>query len=90
MSRKKITAVLTMEEYLHEVNKYKDTIIVLEDALTARDKLHESQRTKVWPLKEEKYSLLSKVVDLWYELEDEKVNELLVDQKEFKLKLKYK
>ena len=49
MSGKKITAVLTIKEYFNEVNKYKDTIIVLEDALNAQDKLHESHRTKIFP-----------------------------------------
>ena len=66
---KSITAVVTVDDHLHEVTKYKDKIVFLDNALDARDKLVDSQRRKIVDLKEQKYSLQSQVDQLHMDLE---------------------
>ena len=69
---KSITAVVTVDDHLHEVTKYKDKIVFLDNALDARDKLVDSQRRKIVDLREQKYSLQSQVDQLHMDLELEK------------------
>ena len=91
-TKTKLTPVVTMDDQLHAVTKYKDKIVMLDDALKARDDLVASQRKKIMDLRDEKYSLLAQVDQFQLDLEIEKdsVSNMFVEKKQLQNMLEKK